>query len=176
MDRFHTRGYTATGVQEIVDLAGVPKGSFYNYFKAKELLAVEVLGLYLQASRRDMLSDMKVAPLDRLRAHFDVMAAQYQDHGYWKGCLIGNMCAEVTDETPLLQEFLRGALQNWTALISDVVSEGQAAGAIRADLPAAQMARFMINGWEGAIIRMKLTDSREPLDDFLQLIFPWLKA
>jgi AcrR family transcriptional regulator len=42
-DRFHALGYTACGVQEIVDAAGVRKGSFYNYFKAKELLAVEVL-------------------------------------------------------------------------------------------------------------------------------------
>ncbi len=42
-DRFHALGFNACGVQEIVDAAGVPKGSFYNYFKAKELLALEVL-------------------------------------------------------------------------------------------------------------------------------------
>jgi TetR/AcrR family transcriptional regulator, transcriptional repressor for nem operon len=43
---FHVLGYNACGVQEIVDAAGVPKGSFYNYFKAKELLAREVLNNY----------------------------------------------------------------------------------------------------------------------------------
>jgi len=46
---FTALGYSACGVQEIVDAAGVPKGSFYNYFKAKELLAVEVLGTYWRA-------------------------------------------------------------------------------------------------------------------------------
>jgi len=50
-DRFHALGYTACGVQEIVDAAGVPKGSFYNYFKAKELLAVEVLGTYWEGRK-----------------------------------------------------------------------------------------------------------------------------
>jgi len=45
-------GFSACGVQEIVDKAGVPKGSFYNYFKAKELLAAEVLEIYAKASRR----------------------------------------------------------------------------------------------------------------------------
>jgi len=35
-ERFHALGYNACGVQEIVDAAGVPKGSFYNYFKAKD--------------------------------------------------------------------------------------------------------------------------------------------
>jgi hypothetical protein len=43
LDRFHTLGFNGCGVQDIVDKAGIPKGSFYNYFKAKELLAVEVL-------------------------------------------------------------------------------------------------------------------------------------
>ncbi len=40
IDRFHALGFSACGVQEIVDKAGVPKGSFYNYFKTKELLAL----------------------------------------------------------------------------------------------------------------------------------------
>ena len=42
-ERFHALGYNACAVQDIVDAAGVPKGSFDNYFKAKELLAREVL-------------------------------------------------------------------------------------------------------------------------------------
>ncbi|TGT51139.1 TetR/AcrR family transcriptional regulator, partial [Mesorhizobium sp. M00.F.Ca.ET.170.01.1.1] len=31
-DLVSTRGFNATGVQEITAAAGVPKGSFYNYF------------------------------------------------------------------------------------------------------------------------------------------------
>ena len=41
------KGYHGTGVKEIVDAAGVPKGSFYNYFKSKEdfvLSAMEYAG------------------------------------------------------------------------------------------------------------------------------------
>ena len=30
------KGYHGTGIQQIVDAAGVPKGSFYSYFKSKE--------------------------------------------------------------------------------------------------------------------------------------------
>jgi TetR/AcrR family transcriptional regulator, transcriptional repressor for nem operon len=42
-ERFHALGYNACGVREIVDAAGVPKGSLYNYFQAKELLARQIL-------------------------------------------------------------------------------------------------------------------------------------
>ena len=32
----HQKGFNNTGIQEILDKAGVPKGSFYFYFKSKE--------------------------------------------------------------------------------------------------------------------------------------------
>ena len=34
------KGYHGTGIQKIVDAAGVPKGSFYNYLKSKEDFAL----------------------------------------------------------------------------------------------------------------------------------------
>jgi len=37
------RGYHGTGVQEIVQAAAVPKGSFYHYFASKEDFALQAL-------------------------------------------------------------------------------------------------------------------------------------
>ncbi|XBS67997.1 TetR/AcrR family transcriptional regulator [Acerihabitans sp. KWT182] len=62
LDRFHTLGFSACSVQDIVDTAGVPKGSFYNYFKAKELLALEVLSIYGKDCNRQILSDTGLPP------------------------------------------------------------------------------------------------------------------
>ncbi|WP_163030699.1 TetR/AcrR family transcriptional regulator, partial [Pseudomonas viridiflava] len=31
------RGFTSVGLNELLQAAGVPKGSFYHYFKSKEL-------------------------------------------------------------------------------------------------------------------------------------------
>jgi TetR/AcrR family transcriptional repressor of nem operon len=67
VDRFHAVGYHACGEREIVESPGVPKGSFYNYFKAKELLAVEVLGIYWKNIAIDMLSNKSIAPVERIR-------------------------------------------------------------------------------------------------------------
>jgi AcrR family transcriptional regulator len=77
-ERFHALGYNACGVQEIVDAAGVPKGSFYNYFKAKELLAREVLNNYWVDAGLDILADKSTAPLARLRRHFHHIASRYK--------------------------------------------------------------------------------------------------
>ena len=37
------KGYHGTGVQEIVDGANVPKGSFYHYFNSKEDFVVSAM-------------------------------------------------------------------------------------------------------------------------------------
>ena len=36
-------GFNGTGIKEIVDEVGVPKGSFYYYFKSKEDFTVEII-------------------------------------------------------------------------------------------------------------------------------------
>ena len=174
LERFHALGFSACGVQEIVDEAGVPKGSFYNYFKAKELLAVEVLKAYATGSRREMLLDKEVAPLERVRAHFEFLASRYAGFGYGKGCLIGNIAAETSDRMPIIRKALAHGLANWTELVAGALRDGQADGSIKATLNVDEAARFLINSWEGAVIRMKIANSRQPLDDFFAIVFPLL--
>lgn len=173
---FHEAGYNACGVQEIVDRAGVPKGSFYNYFKAKELLALEVLQNYTQSSGWEVFDDRTLPPIERLRVHFETMASRYAGFGYSKGCLIGNLAAESTDGAPLIRKAIAESLASWTMHVADAVREGQSAGTITGDIEADQLARFLINSWEGAIVRMKIVDSREPLDDFFVVAFPLLST
>jgi TetR/AcrR family transcriptional regulator, transcriptional repressor for nem operon len=174
VDRFHALGYCACGVQEIVDKAGVPKGSFYNHFKSKELLAVEVLEIYAKGTGREMLSDTTVAPVQRLRGNFEFMASRHKRWGYSRGSLIGNLAAETSDTTPLIRRALAQAFANWTSLVADTIREGQSDGSVAGDLDAEGVARFLINSWEGAVIRTKIADSREPLDDFFTFAFPLL--
>ncbi len=174
IDRFHALGFSACGVQEIVDKAGVPKGSFYNYFKAKELLALEVLDVYAKGSRREMLTDASTAPVKRLRNHFNFMASRYAGFGYDKGCLIGNLAAETSDNMPLIRKALAQSLARWTELVAATIREGQSDGSIAANLNAQEVARFLVNSWEGAVVRMKIVNSRQPLDDFFSVAFPLL--
>jgi TetR/AcrR family transcriptional repressor of nem operon len=176
LDRFHVLGYSACGVQDIVDKAGVPKGSFYNYFKAKELLALEVVELYAKGSRREMLADVSVDPVKRLRRHFELLATRYAGFGYDKGCLLGNLAAEASDGMPLLRKALGESLARWTAAVAAVIKEGQAKGAIASELHAEELARFLVNSWEGAVVRMKIVNSRRPLDDFFAIAFQLLNA
>lgn len=174
-DRLHALGYNACGVQEITDTAGVPKGSFYNYFKTKESLAIEVLGNYVASSKREILDDLSLSPLDRIKAHFQFFIDRYQTNGFEKGCLIGNFSAESSDSTPLLRQALAESLSTWTEQIAGVIRQGQASGEIKSGIDPLEVARFLINSWEGAVLRMKLTNSRRALDDFYSIVMALLE-
>jgi TetR/AcrR family transcriptional repressor of nem operon len=176
VDRFHAVGYHACGVQEIVDSAGVPKGSFYNYFKAKELLAVEVLGIYWKNIAIDMLSDKSMAPVERIRGHFEHMASVYAELGYERGCLIGKFIQEISDLTPRIRHEVITEVVRWRDLLASTIREGQADGSIAAEIDADQIARFLVNSWSGAASNMKIAQSRAPLDDFFAVALPVLHS
>ena len=46
LDLVHAHGFAASGVKDITDAAGVPKGSFYAYFPSKEAFAAAILEHY----------------------------------------------------------------------------------------------------------------------------------
>jgi len=170
-ERFHALGYNACGVQEIVDAAGVPKGSFYNYFKAKELLAREVLQNYWADAGLEILADKSIAPLERLRRHFQHIASRYKKFGFEHGCLVPKFMHEVSDSTPLLRTDLRRQVARWTALIAEAIREGQADWSISNSIDAETTARFLVESWGGVTGAMKLAASRAPIDDFFSVAF-----
>ena len=54
------QGFAGSGVADITGFAGVPKGSFYQYFESKQAYAVELLDDYwatIEASHAKVLSD-----------------------------------------------------------------------------------------------------------------------
>src|ERR1700748_215627 len=71
------RGFNATGIQEITAAAGVPKGSFYNYFDSKEAFAVAILAEYWDSVvdlYGPILTDSQTPPLSRITRYFAALA------------------------------------------------------------------------------------------------------
>jgi TetR/AcrR family transcriptional repressor of nem operon len=100
LERIRSMGYASTGVQEILDEAEVPKGSFYHHFPSKEDFAKEVLKLYVrgESERAEaILRGGKAAPLKRLRRYFEEVIAVYGPAARISGCLIGNLSLEMAD-------------------------------------------------------------------------------
>lgn len=169
----HRRGFNATSVQDITEAAGVPKGSFYNHFASKEILGAEALKLFDENSQRafDMLRDPSIAPLERLRRHLEAMNDIAAADGLFPGCLIGNFSSELSTQSPLIRETAAHALQRWTGAVADTIAAAQRSGDISPALSPGGMAAFIINAWEGSLIRAKAEQDRAPLTLLMSVIF-----
>ena len=179
LETLHRRGFNGCGVQEITEAAGVPKGSFYNHFESKEALGAAVLDRYWQ-QRADtslrILDDAKVRSRERLRSYFAAMAAKMAKRGYTGGCLIGNLGAELSDQSKLVSDRLAAVFAGWTEAVETCIRDGQREGEIPADYDASVLASFLINAWEGAVLRAKVEKNGIPFEEFDQVVFEKLLA
>jgi len=170
----HANGYSASGIQQIVDVAGVPKGSFYNYFASKEAFCAEIVDLYFEQhlpELRALLRDPHRPPLDRLRGYFADRMGGFQNGGYLRGCLLGNLSLEMADQSELLRARLAAHFQTWCGLLAECIASAQNTGGVRCRLPAEVLAGFVLNSWEGALLRMRVEKSAAPLHAFMQVVF-----
>ena len=82
------KGFNATGLQEVLAAAGVPKGSFYFYFKSKEDFGLELIDYYARSyfERLDRcLKDPSQTPLQRLRYFFDRQVSSFKKNDFRGG-------------------------------------------------------------------------------------------
>lgn len=174
LDLFHSRGYHATGVQEITGQAGVPKGSFYNHFASKQELAVAALERYAMESPVDLLMDEETMPVEALRAHFEELGRRFVDSGYRRGCLMGNFANELADHDQAVRATLTGLFSAWTQLIATVLARGQEAGEVTTRLSADQLAGSVLSIWEGSLTRTRALGDDAPLTEFFDTVFSHL--
>jgi TetR/AcrR family transcriptional repressor of nem operon len=170
MKVFTERGFYGSSVQDITDTAGVPKGSFYNHFKSKEALAAEILTAYGEGTTdRGILIDTDVPPRVRLEKHFAALNAYFSV--CTDGCLIGKFMAEVSGETPEIRVRLVEVLDRWGEQLSSAIADGQRDGSIRKDLKPDELAAFLIDSYEGAILRTRVEENPRALRSFSEIVF-----
>ncbi|MGA9320304.1 MAG: TetR family transcriptional regulator C-terminal domain-containing protein [Xanthobacteraceae bacterium] len=166
------KGFNAVGVQDITDAAGVPKGSFYNHFESKEALGVEVVERYgANQTRREILTDPAVPPLQRLRRHFDRINALFVDSHFARNCILGGFSAELANQSEAIRESLRKLYGRWTKDIEATIAEAQAKGEIATKTKASDLAAFLLDSYEGALLRARVERSRKPFDRFMKFAF-----
>jgi len=172
LEALHGRGFNATSVQDITEAAGAPKGSFYNHFASKEDLGAAVVEHYAARleKRGAILSDAALPPLTRIRGHFEALIAsgRFPDA---PGCLLGNFGAELSNQSPVIRSRVAVAFDEWTRSLARVVGEARDAGDLSVNTDPEATAAFLIDAWEGAVLRAKVKQNGAPLVAFLDMAF-----
>lgn len=168
------KGFNNTGIQEILKKAGIPKGSFYFYFNNKEDFGLELIDVFAGMIKTRLTAQLEKKDLsckERLRAFFNGQNQIIEFQDFTTGCPIGNLAQEMSG----LNEAFRNKLLDTVSELSEKViaclDEGINSGEFDKSLDAAAFTDFMINSWEGAVIKAKLTRSAKPLKNFDTFVF-----
>lgn len=170
----HRKGFNNTGIKEILDLAQVPKGSFYFYFPSKEEFGLALIDHYREVrtpALAQVLRDADAPPLDRLHRFFELARKRYQEWDFERGCPFGNLAQEMCDLSPAMCGKLREVLDGVSRAMGDVLNEAAAHGQLASGLDPYETAAFVMDAWEGAILRMKAEKNVHPLLRLEKMVF-----
>lgn len=149
------KGYAATGLADIIDESGAPKGSLYHYFPGGKTeigaAAVERAGQTV-ARTLAQLAEETEGPGELLGRYLELMAAWMAQSGYRDGSPITTTLLETVPDHETIRAAGVAAFESWAAILE--------ASAAKAGIPAARaasLARFAIAALEGAVIQCRVS-------------------
>jgi TetR/AcrR family transcriptional repressor of lmrAB and yxaGH operons len=171
---FRTQGYAATGLTQILEVSGAPKGSFYFHFpEGKRQLAREVLEVYGARVLAGMqaLAAKYSDPAGFIRALCKAMAKEMEATDWTLGCAAQNFAIELAPGDREFADALAQTFAGWTSVITD---------AIRAAYPsrsvAARRATAILAALEGAKTLARTSRSADSFDAVIDMVVPELRA
>ena len=174
LELMHQHGYQATGLSDILKAADVPKGSFYHYFDSKEDFAAAALERYIAREAQHaatVLNDSKTLPMKRLKRYFVDLMKVYGQSGRIPGCMMGRFSLEIGAASPQLRKRISTSFAHWQHTIATVLQQAVAHKELPADTDSASLAGFLLNSWEGALLRSQADKSNTPLETFMHYVF-----
>ncbi|KQC06996.1 MAG: hypothetical protein APR62_00795 [Smithella sp. SDB] len=165
----HAQGFNATGLQQILQAAGIPKGSFYFYFKSKEDFGLEIInyfGVMISGILAHYLGNKKIPPIQRMERLFEFFEAAFKENGHTQGCPIGNLSLELAGTNERLRVRLKEVIESIITQIESCLEEARRDGSIPFGLKTYDTARLIFYGFEGAILHMKVVKNTEPFRAF----------
>lgn len=168
------RGFSSVGLSALLQQAGVPKGSFYHYFKSKEQFGQALLEDYFQ---------FYLAELDQLFSQ-PALTAQQQLMNYWRewqrrycgpnsrsDCLVVKLSAEVADLSELMRVTLKNGTDQVIERIGNCIEAGIKDGSL-ANLSVtapALLATSLYHLWLGASLLTKLHRDEYHMDQAMHM-------
>lgn len=172
---FRTQGFAATGLAQILEESGAPKGSYYHHFPGgKAQMAEEALVAY--AARGDALIAHVAArtngdPAAFIRMLAMAFAAEMERSGWMLGCMAQNLAGELAPGDAAWTARLDEVFSRWTAAISAAL-RGGGLDKRRADA----LATTLLAGLEGARSLARVERSARPFQRIADVLAAAVQA
>jgi TetR/AcrR family transcriptional regulator, lmrAB and yxaGH operons repressor len=171
---FRRQGYAGTGLNDIVDFSGAPKGSLYHYFPAGKasiaVAAVEEAGGRVAQTMAKLASETR-STADLLRAHARLLSGWMRNSGFRDGCPITTVLLELAPKDRAVAEAGRKA---YAARIDVIKSKLIADGF--PPVRAGRLAILCVATLQGALIQSRVERSGAAIETAADELAKMLEA
>lgn len=169
---FYQQGYHATGINQIIDEAGVAKATFYSHFPSKEELCIA----YLERVR-DNEAALVQATLEKKRSAMARYLAPIEVLEPWlietkfRGCPFLNIASEIPDQASRIRAVGAKFYADHQQLIENAIAELRASDTARyGHLDPSSVAQRYMTIFVGAIGLCEIFHRIDPLKDALRMV------
>jgi TetR/AcrR family transcriptional regulator, lmrAB and yxaGH operons repressor len=171
---FRRRGYSGTGLNDIVELSGAPKGSLYHYFPDGKLsiaeAAVRQAGINVARTLESLSADNKTAG-KLVRAYAALLGKWMAKSKFHDGGPITTALLETAPGDAKVTAAGREAFKTWRAPIAErLVAQGVPAAR------AERLAALVIAAIEGSLIQARVEQSAKVIDSTAKELEAFLDA
>jgi len=146
-NEMHTNGYTAAGIDRIIERSGVTKGAFYHHFSSKKELAQAVIdGVIRTTVVEAFISPLEDThnPIDGIQECLTYEVGRLTPKRVACGCPLNNFAQELAGTDDDFQEQIDGLYGHWCDGIAAALVRGQDAGQVRLDIDPKDVATFTV--------------------------------
>lgn len=161
---FAERGFAATTVEDITNLADVGKGTFFNYFPSKEhVFAARARGQAEEVERFLTEARESTEPMNELFYQLAVSLSE----GFEVSPAIFHSILVAVCSNEVVREMLSEALEQARKPLAELVSLGQQRGEIRSDRTPGELAVAFQRAFFGTVFLWSIAPAR-PLAECLR--------
>lgn len=166
---FYYQGYVNTGINEILKVCNIPKGSFYYYFKNKEDLLNEVIDLHLKNLLNifdEIVDDLSMV---KLRSFFFKYFNNVLDNDCHGGSLLGNLAIEMSDINEDIRQKIDDAYRRLEVRLTIFLKMMSSSNSRYSHINPELFSKILVDQMEGTMLRLKVSKNSMEVDNFFKL-------
>lgn len=166
---FWKKGYNGTSMQDLVNVTGLNRSSFYNSFGDKFTLFLEALKHY-QSRQRDYLQELSntaKTPKEAIQSLFEGISQELASEQETKGCFISNCISELGNQDAQVHRFLVENKDQMVNTFKILIQEAQQQGEIDASKDAKTLALYLFSNLNGLRITSMIESDIQGVTDLI---------
>lgn len=163
---FYRQGVHMTGINQIIEEAGVAKASFYYHFKSKEDLVAETVNSFgvIVKDKFTSIACRSTTPGEFIGGCVEAMQHDIRSNAFF-GCPIANIAFEYGSGAGGIHKMLKSVMNEVFLLLGNFFQNMKVKGHLRPEADVEMIARGMLQLYEGALTMWKMTGDRKYADD-----------